>query len=116
MSGTTEPPRATLEPLTLDQKFALLADRQRRTLLLVLGSVGDPVSIDGLAERFLAREDPASATDSAALEELELKLHHVHVPKLARHDILEYDAESGIVSRGPRFDRIYSWLESHDER
>lgn len=116
MSGTTEPGRAALEPLTLDEKFTLLADRQRRILLSVLGRVDDPVSIGGLSERILAREDPDSATDSAALEELELKLHHVHVPKLARYDILEYDAESGVVSRGRRFDRICSWLESHDER
>ncbi|MFC6825976.1 DUF7344 domain-containing protein [Halopelagius fulvigenes] len=116
MSGTTESPRATLDPLTLDEKFTLLADSQRRTLLLVLGRVGEPVSIGGLGERLLAREDPASATDSAALDELELRLHHVHVPKLAQRDVLEYDPESGIVSRGPRFDRIYSWLVSHDER
>lgn len=104
-----------LEPLTLDEKFTLFAPQERRTLLFVLGNVADPVSITGLSERLLARENPTAATDPAALDELELKLHHVHVPKLAERDILEYDAETGIVSRGPRFDRVHSWLQSQDE-
>lgn len=116
MSGKPELARATLEPLTLEQKFTLLADRRRRTLLFVLGEVADPVSVGGLSERLVAREDPKSALDQSALDDVELKLHHVHVPKLAEHGILEYDAESGIVSRGPRFDRVHSWLESVDER
>lgn len=116
MSGTPKLARTTLEPLTLEQKFTLLADRRRRTLVFVLGEVGDPVSIRGLGERLVAREDPESALDQSALDDVELDLHHVHVPKLAEHDILDYDAESGIVSRGPRFERIRSWLESVDER
>lgn len=116
MSGKSKLTRATLEPLTLEQKFTLLADRRRRTLLFVLGEVADPVSIGGLGERLVAREDPESALDQSALDDVELKLHHIHIPKLAEHDVLDYDAEAGIVSRGPRFDRIHSWLESVDQR
>lgn len=116
MSGARRLTRTTLEPLTLEQKFTLLADRRRRTLVFVLGEVADPVSIGGLGERLVAREDPESALDQSALDDVELRLHHVHVPKLAAQDVLEYDAESGVVSRGPRFERIHSWLESVDER
>lgn len=116
MSSEPELSRAAHAPLTLERKFTLLADRRRRTLLFVVGDASGPVPLTDLSERLLARESTDSAADSAAVERIELKLHHVDLPKLADADVVAYDPETRTVSRGRRFEDVHSWLELVDVR
>jgi hypothetical protein len=71
---------------------------RRRAALSVLESRDGPQERADLACGVAAREADGEPT-TGAVEEVEVALHHVHLPKLDRAGLLEYDADEGIVSR-----------------
>lgn len=94
-------------PLTVDDAFDLLADRQRRTVLVALLEES-PLDVHGLFS------DAARETDGGLLQ-----VRHSHLPKLHRRGLIEWDREAGTVSRGPEFKAIRPVLEvcgAHDEK
>ena len=79
-----------------------LSNAQRREVLTTL-----------LAEN--PRDDsPAAisddADDSETITHL-IEMRHVHLPKLADHEFIEWDREKGEVTEGPTFDEIRPLLE-----
>lgn len=90
--------------------FAALADSRRRQLVFALfdaepqdGDDFDPLDLlsDG--------ETPADR----AVTHLELK--HSHLPKLAEVGFIEWNRESGTLSKGPKWDEIAPLLEVLDD-
>lgn len=43
--------------------------------------------------------------------ELEIRLHHVDIPKLEAHELVEWDADGQTISKGPRFERVEPSVE-----
>lgn len=71
---------------------------RRRAVVTALESLDGPRERADLAREVAAREaDGEPAT--GAVEEVAVALHHVHLPKLERAGLLEYDADEGTVSR-----------------
>ena len=96
----------------IDDLFALLADEPRRRVLVSLLDVESGVVT--LEEAALTRGAAARAGGSAPVglageksvddvSPAEVALRHVHLPKLAEADLIDWDREAGTVSRGPRF-------------
>lgn len=83
----------------VDRIFDIMSTRHRRLILLLvkretIHTVNDVV---------------ARATgDSDALE---IQLTHNHLPKLADEGYIEWDRDTGEISKGPRFDEIEPLLE-----
>jgi hypothetical protein len=87
----------TTDPL--DRYVRLLAHPNRRRCLEQLWTESNgTTSVADLAEAMLRAEADASATDGEAGRRLAIRLHHVDLPKLAAHGIVEYDPSSGLVS------------------
>ncbi|WP_135304344.1 DUF7344 domain-containing protein [Haloarcula amylovorans] len=91
--------------------FELLAADYRRQILIVLC---DSESVD-VPAGLLLRSASAGGTPSEApgwpattgeKGALPLELVHVHLPKLAEADLVEWDQSAGVVSRGPAFDEV----------
>lgn len=90
-----------------DAAFEALAHEDRRQLLSLLAVTmeGDPtVTVPG---------DVISRTQSSAA--MATKFHHVHLPKLASMDYVEWDQETGAVRCGPAFEDLEPLLAVLDE-
>lgn len=81
----------TQSTISIDAMFDNLRNPIRRAILHYLAQpdVDRPVTLDEL---------PVDAPGYL--------LHHVHLPKLADHDMIMWDYETGTISRGPRFDHL----------
>jgi len=83
----------------VDQVFDSLCCRRRRLILLLLKR-----------GRIQHRADLLIRGDDGR-EDLEAALTHSHLPKLADAGYIEWDQDTGEVSRGPRFEEIEPLLE-----
>lgn len=90
-SETTTQSNGTVR-LPTDEWHRLLADGRRRDALRELADQELPVELSALAAAVAERRD--GAEDPAGVS---VSLHHVHLPKLAQHGVVEYDPESNRV-------------------
>lgn len=81
-----------------DATFDALAAADRRRVLSLLANrrEDDPP----------LRVPDDLATGRQASEATATRLHHVHLPKLASMDYVEWDPDSGAVRRGPAFEEL----------
>ena len=98
-------PRPNADPsesraVTLETVFSTLRDPVRRRLLTALTET-DPLPI----EEFVRAIDRGESTGR------EIRLHHVHLPKLREADIVDWDPDTGVVRRGPRFEDVEAVVE-----
>ena len=91
----------------LDTAFEALSDPTRRHVLTEV-MANSPLDI----EQVLGELPAAVGSESAAPA---VTAHHVHVPKLADAEFIEWDRESGVIRRGPRFHDIEPVLTVLDE-
>lgn len=86
--------------------FDLLADHRRRAVLRHLDEFDSPVSLETLAEHVTLEEE---GHESGAIADwgdallgthrrVRISLRHVHLPKLADADAIEFDYESNTVT------------------
>lgn len=94
--------------------FELLAAAPRRRLLVTLCDTESLRISDALltrGETRTARPDGSSpggprSPGDGGRDARELQLYHNHLPKLAAEDVVEWDPDTGIVSRGPAFREV----------
>lgn len=84
---TTEAP-TTQSPDT-DRTFRLLADDERRTLLGLLLDEGTS-TVDSLRD--------CIADDDEDTRHADIRLHHIHLPKLADAGLVDHDADEALVT------------------
>ncbi|QFU83711.1 DUF7344 domain-containing protein [Natronorubrum aibiense] len=97
---------ASQSPSETDVALELLADRQRRAVLEYLCDHEDETTLSDLAEYVaLENRDESSGALAATGDALfgtrrrvELSLRHVHLPKLAAADAIDYDTDTNAVS------------------
>ena len=89
------------------EAFEVLSASERRQILVRLrehsSGSASPLPIEDLIEE---RDDPRRS---------KLQLHHVHLPKLADAGYIEWDVESGLISRGPSFESIMELLKLFED-
>ncbi|WP_089883110.1 DUF7344 domain-containing protein [Halogeometricum limi] len=83
--------------------FDTLADATRRRVLAAL-TEDVTVGTDSLLDAVADDEETATRTS----------LHHVHLPKLERDGFVSWDRGDETVSRGPRWERAASVLDTID--
>lgn len=87
-----------LSSTTLETALDALADPYRRQLLTAL-IVDNPQDDDD--------RDPLDVIESPAKPDvLETELYHVHLPKLEERGFIDWNQETGKVSKGPNWDDI----------
>lgn len=105
-----------------DTTFRALADSQRRRLLLSLRLHG-PQRIPKLtgescvvmlATDAFITEYLASSRKSEDVDKALVRMHHVHLPKLADDGFIDWSRETNLVTKGARFDELVPFLELLD--
>jgi hypothetical protein len=97
--------RTTSGPGTgLDDTLKLLADSRRRAILKRL--LAEEHLDEAVAVTDGGEDDSAEAACELAV------LRHVHLPKLAAANVIQWDRESGVLARGRNFDRVRPLVES----
>lgn len=83
----------------LDDTYSALAHERRRAVLCVAARESMPLSLDSLAIEVATREQTAeSGTPSTALtKRVRTSLYHNHLPKLADHNLIDYDPDAGRI-------------------
>lgn len=94
-----------------DRVFRALSDRYRRQLLVAMLE-HNPQSDDNI--------DPLETLDPAERDtvRLQTELLHNHLPRLEAMEYVEWDRESGEISKGPEWDELAPLLhliEDHRE-
>ena len=80
-----------MQQASLDGVFEAVTRSERRELLVALESeTSDGISID-----------PSEVPESRWIE-----LNHVHLPKLEDLGFITWDAESHVITKGPRFEEL----------
>lgn len=92
---------------TFDDALAAMGNTERRRLLVALLET-NPLD-----------DDPAAVSevvvDGQQLDRTLLRYYHVHLPKLAALDLIEWDRERGEVRRGPAFEEVRPLVALLDE-
>lgn len=96
-----------LDPSNVDELFDVLSDSSRRFVIACLGECSYPLTIRDLAARLTAwkRGEPVDDVPLEAIETSYLRLYHVHVPKLAAANLVEFDEARGTVALREREER-----------
>lgn len=97
-------------PASLDSMFDALRSPTRRRVLLAI-SENNPREITEFTQNKFA---PANR-DEADREQLELQLHHLHLPKLAENGYIDWTPEVRTIRRGSNFDDIEPLLKLIDD-
>ncbi|RLM89549.1 ArsR family transcriptional regulator [Haloarcula sp. Atlit-7R] len=93
--------------------FEILSHEYRRRILLAVAQQ-NPRDEDDITSETVAGEHD---DDGDALEHVKTGLHHVHLPKLADAGFIDWDGDSGTITRGPRFEEIEPLLRlMHDHQ
>lgn len=92
-SGFDSIERPTVSSEDIDRMMDILSSRDRRVILKELLGTTPEVGITAL-ERRIDREN------------IRIRLHHNHLPKLANAGYIQCNGDSGTISRGPTFATI----------
>lgn len=77
--------------LTAAEYHDLMAAKRRRLAIDVLTDQTGPVDVEDLASEIAERTEELNADNPTEIERVATTLHHVHLPKMAALDVLEYD-------------------------
>lgn len=107
--------------LPLETVFDLLAKPRRRETLYYLLDCTHPATVDELTEH-VTRREVATRTETVSTEAYERvgeALHRTHLPRLADAGVIDYDAETGLVTRAEQIRPLDEFLHlagEHDQQ
>ena len=101
------------EEIPLDEIYSILRNRRRRLVLSKLGNAEGSLEIGDLAEQIAAIENDksVSAVRSKERKRVYISLYQSHLPKLDEVGVVSYDADRGVVERGPHFRTVRETLD-----
>lgn len=99
-----------------DRTLELFADTRRRFTLYFLLS-NEYTDTESLSVQVAAWETDESIAEVSPERQRSVKiaLHHVHLPKLAARDVIEFDHRSGDVVVADGFERLRPFVEEFRE-
>ena len=77
-----------------DARYRILASKRRRRALDAMLGLQPPIALEDLAAEIAAK-----AGDEQRLDEVEISLHHNHLPLLDQFDVVEYDRDRNRVTK-----------------
>lgn len=98
-----------------DTVFELCSDRHRRIVLAILAGEQRSLTLDDLAKTIVKHTDetPLREVPGETIAEVKTALHHVHLPKIEAAELVEFDADRGVVEPTARFDGVAPHLSAH---
>lgn len=84
----------SIDGLTETERHTLLRDERRRLALDVLAEQPATVDLSTVAAEVAAREDGCDASDDETVHQIEVALHHTHLPKMDEMGVLAYKPQT----------------------
>lgn len=84
-------------PESIDAIFGALADVNRRVAVEYLTAADRPVSRDELVQHVATTVNDGASSDGTQHDEVAVRLHHHHLPKLTAAGLVDYDEERGVL-------------------
>lgn len=105
--------RQTSDAHAVDVLFDVLADSRRRYTLECLCEFQTPMALADLAGEVASREQerPVPAIPAEEVKQVYTSLYHVHIPKMADANIVEYTREQDMVVLTPDSEQIEPFVE-----
>lgn len=102
----------TSDAPALDVLFDVLADQRRRYTLECLREFRTPMALSDLADEVASREQERPVPDIPAEEvkQVYMSLYHVHIPKMADANIVEYTQEQDMVVLTPESEHVEPFI------
>lgn len=96
-----------------DRLFEMLSNDRRRCVVYYLQQADGDVALSDLVDYVTAwqYEQPLDNLDSRVRARVYASLHQVHLPRLDRAELLDYDTEQNTVSASPRARDAQFYLE-----
>ena len=109
LTSSTRYPRVTD---SLDTVFDLLSDARRRyTLYYLFAMEGDVAEFEAVVNAVCNYEGAGTdSTSPSPPENIRVKLHHSHLPKLAEAGVIDYDRRQGTIRFTPT-PPLEEWVE-----
>lgn len=85
------------EDMTKSKRHRVLASKRRRETLGALAGISTPVTIEDLADVMVSRNGPEASPNRETRRNIEIELHHIHLPLMTAMGVLEYDPDAGRV-------------------
>ncbi|QSW99207.1 DUF7344 domain-containing protein [Haloterrigena alkaliphila] len=90
--------------------YSLLADESREYLLWHLSAV-EETTTDAAAEGIAAcKSETGAEPREDGRRSIAVRLVHDHLPRLDRHDVVDYDPATDEIERGPNFDDLEPYV------
>ncbi|SDN20144.1 hypothetical protein SAMN04487949_3647 [Halogranum gelatinilyticum] len=97
---------------SLDACLRLVADRHRRWIIHHLRhEATGTTTVDELVEQFHSSDFDSKNVPLQDRDAFAIQLHHIHLPKLAEHGVVEFEHRSGAVRYHPD-EQVESVLDS----
>jgi hypothetical protein len=96
-----------------DDAYHLLSNGRRRAVMRYLLDVEESAELGTLAEHVAAIENDCEpeALSSDDRKRVYISLYQGHMPKLAKHDLVDYDQARGVVSPNSLLDAFVPFLD-----
>lgn len=91
-----------IDQLSDSEYYHVLSSDRRRTTLDALEQLIAPVELKALAAAVATEENGVDALTDEVVNQVALTLHHVHLPKMAAFDVVEYDPDTARIESCPR--------------
>ena len=105
---------------------ALTVSHRRRLLTKLLSSPQYVLKPSGISREIVEADENllqmylSSSRTITEVDEYSVSMHHIHLPKLAEYEFIEWNQDDNLVVQGHRFDEVipHLWLlaEQQDER
>lgn len=96
------------DSVVFDELLEQCCDQHRRIVLAVLAGEQRPLTIKDLTKSIIEHNHHLTVPDvpGETLTRIQVRLHHLHVPKLERGGLVDYDPERRVVEPTARFDAV----------
>lgn len=81
---------------TLITAYEVLADKTRCAVITYLATVNSSVSLDALVDD-VAVSLVSAGVDPQVRERIEIRLHHIHLPKMDNAGVIDYDPDEQLI-------------------
>lgn len=103
-------PSIALNPYGLNEVCDVLGHHHRRFVVADLSGRAPPVDLGGLAARAENWDRNRAGSVPAPRDQVEIELHHRHLPKLHDSDLLRYEPSERKIVEWSELDLPEDWL------
>lgn len=102
------------DSIAFDTVCDLCGDQHRRIILAVLVDEQRSLTVKDLVKAIVKHNDhvPVMEIPAGGLSELQLSLHHVHLPKIEATGLVDYDRDRGLVEPTEQFEQMHSQISA----